>query len=286
MGIIAGWSNENSICWVIMLLLVFLFANRRRKEMESWMFTGLAGLITGYALLMFSPGNIARLHVELTNLNAEIGPFMSWFNAKLLGPKIDIMIAVFTFQFLLWYFSLRSLFLLRKEAKENENVKRESLLVKVFLFASFCMTFFMLFSPLFLPRSSFPGTVQLVIAVTVLLRMQGECTTELVKKGAKKFLCTIGVLYAVITVSVTFYGFYDYHAQVEELLSFVQKSEEAKKQVITVNGLKPVSETLENLSGLHILAFEMFEDENFWSNVAFSRYYGIKGIRMVKQKAE
>ena len=47
MGVIAGWSNENSICWVIMLLLVFLFANRRRKEMESWMFTGLAGLITG-----------------------------------------------------------------------------------------------------------------------------------------------------------------------------------------------------------------------------------------------
>ena len=286
MGVIAGWSNENSICWVIMLVTVFLFINRRRKLMESWMFTGLAGLIAGYALLMFAPGNIARLQVELTNMHAEIGPFMSWFNTKLLGPKIDIMIAVFTFQLLLWYFSLRSLFLLRKEAKENENVKRESLLVKVFLFASFCMTFFMLFSPLFLPRSSFPGTVQLVIAVAILLRMQGECTTELIKNRAKKFLCTIGVLYAVITVSVTFYGFYDYHIQVEELLSFVQKSEEAREHVITVNGLKPVSETLENFSGLHILAFEMSEDENFWNNVAFSRYYGIKGIRMVKQKTE
>ena len=30
----------------------------------------------------------------------------------------------------------------------------------------------------------------------------------------------------------------------------------------------------------------MFEDENFWSNVAFSRYYGIKGIRMIKNKSQ
>ena len=286
MGVIAGWSNENSICWVIMLLLVFLFANRRRKEMESWMFTGLVGLITGYALLMFAPGNIARLHVELTNLNAEIGPFMSWFNTKLLGPKIDILIAVFTFQFLLWYFCLRSLFLLRKEARNDNRIEKESLLVKVLLFASFCMTFFMLFSPLFLPRSSFPGTVQLVIAVVILLRVQGEYTTELIKEKAIKFLCVISVLYTVVTVSATFYGFYDYHIQVKELLSYVQNSREAKEQVITVNALTPVSETLENASGLHILSFAMSEDENFWNNVAFSRYYGIKGIRMVKQKTE
>ena len=286
MGVIAGWSNENSICWVIMLLLVFLFANRRRKEMESWMFTGFAGLITGYALLMFAPGNIARLQVELTNMHAEIGPFMSWFNTKLLGPKIDIMIAVFTFQFLLWYFCLRSLFLLRKEARNDNRIEKESLLVKVLLFASFCMTFFMLFSPLFLPRSSFPGTVQLVIAVAILLRVQGEYTTELIKEKAIKFLCVISVLYTVVTVSATFYGFYDYHIQVKELLSYVQNSREAKEQVITVNALTPVSETLENASGLHILSFAMSEDENFWNNVAFSRYYGIKGIRMVKQKTE
>ena len=178
LGIIAGWSNENSICWVILLLTVFLFLNRKREEMESWMYIGLAGLVTGYAFLMFAPGNVARLHVELTNMKAEIGPFMSWFNTKLLAPKIDILMAVCTFQFLLWYFCLRSLFLLRKEAEENEDVKKESLLVKIFLLASFCMTFFMIFSPLFLPRSSFPGTVQLVVATTILLRIQGEYTTK------------------------------------------------------------------------------------------------------------
>lgn len=286
LGIIAGWSNENSICWIVLLLMVFLFVNRKRKEMESWMYSGLAGLIAGYALLMLAPGNVARLHVELTNMNAEIGSFMSWFNAKLIGPKIDILIAVLTFQFLLWYFCLRSLYLLKNEARKDKEVKEECLLLKAFLLVSFCMTFFMIFSPLFLPRSSFPGTVQLVIAATVLLRIQDEYTTEIIKKGARKFLCAIGVLYTVVTVSATFYGFYNYHNQVEELLSFVQNSKEAKEHVITVNALTSVSEPLENASGLHILSFEMSEDENFWSNVAFSRYYGIKGIRMVKHKTE
>ena len=82
------------------------------------------------------------------------------------------------------------------------------------------------------------------------------------------------------------YVFYYYHIQVEELLSFVQNYKEAKEKVITVNALTPVGETLETVSGLHILGYAMSENNNFWSNVAFSRYYGIKGIRMVKQKTE
>ena len=30
----------------------------------------------------------------------------------------------------------------------------------------------------------------------------------------------------------------------------------------------------------------MSDNENDWRNVAFSRYYGIKGIRMIKQESE
>ena len=286
LGIIAGWSNENSICWVILLLMVFLFVNKEKKESEFWMYTGLAGLITGYAFLMFAPGNVARLHVELTSMHAEIGTFMSWFKMGLLGPKFDILFVVFFFQFLLWYFCLRSMYLLNKEAGVNEAVNKERLLVKILMITSFCMTFMMFFSPLFPLRSSFPGTVQLIIAATILLRMQDDYVIEIIKKKARNFLCVVGVFYTAVTILVTVYGFYYYHVQVEELLSFVQNSKEAKENILTVNALEPVDEILENASGFHIPSFEMLEDENFWSNVAFSRYYGIKGIRMVKQKTE
>jgi len=284
LGIIAGWSNENSICWVILLLVVLIYINRKKYGMETWMVTGLAGLIIGYAFLMLAPGNVERLHVELTQMKVDTSTAMWWFQSNLLMEKFKMLGVALFFHFILWYFCLRSLFLLKKEVVSNETLKKERLLVIVLTSLSFCMTLIMIFSPRFPLRSTFPGTVQLVIASCILLRMQKEYGAEIIKKNAKKFLCIIGTLYSIITVTATVYGFYDYNVQIKNLLSFVQSSREAKEQVITVPSLIPASEALTNASGLHIPSFEMFEDENFWSNVAFSRYYGIKGIRMVKDE--
>ena len=285
-GIIAGWSNENSICWVILLLAIFIYANKNRQGIESWMFTGLIGLITGYALLMFAPGNVARLHVELSRMNVDTNSFMGWMKMGLFGEKLAILAVVSFFQFLLWYFSVRSLFLLQKRVLPDSDEKKEILLVKILCLLSLCMTFSMFFSPRFPLRSSFPGTVQLVIVSSILLRVQEEYAVEIVKRSAKRFLCAVSVIYSLVTVTATMYGFYDYHNQINSLLAFVQNNKQAKDNIITVDAFIPVSEGLTNASGLHIPTFTMFEDENFWSNVAFSRYYGIKGIRMIKNKSQ
>ena len=39
-------------------------------------------------------------------------------------------------------------------------------------------------------------------------------------------------------------------------------------------------------SWFHLMKIEMSNNEKDWHNVAFSRYYGIKGIRVVKEDAE
>lgn len=282
LGMIAGWSNENGICWIILVLFLFIFVNRNSSKKETWMFAGLAGLIIGYALLMFAPGNVARLHVELSRMNVETGTVLGWLKRELIGEKLAMLSVVSFFQFLLWYFCLRSLYQLRQQALHNESLKKERKLAMILCFLSFCMTIMMFFSPRFPLRSSFPGTIQLVIAGCILLRIQGEYDIEIVKKNAKRFLFVVGLLYMVVTVPATLYGFYDYNSQIKSLIAYVQNSEEAKEKIITVQAIIPVSEALTNASGLHIPSFEMFEDENFWSNVAFSRYYGIKGIRMIK----
>ena len=62
LGIVAGCGNENSICWIILVLLLFLFLNRKNGNTEKWMFTGIAGLMIGYAILMLAPGNLARIY--------------------------------------------------------------------------------------------------------------------------------------------------------------------------------------------------------------------------------
>ncbi len=278
-GIIAGWSNENSVCWIILALIVFIYANRKKSGFESWMFAGLAGLVIGYALLMFAPGNVARLQAE-TNASTR------WVTGSLINTNLQMLAAVFLFQFLLWYFCLRSFFILQQQTPKSEAVNQEKVFVQVLCILSFAMTAMMLFSPNFPPRSSFPGTVQLIIATTALLRIQEEYSIEIIKKNAKIFLCGVASVYFMVSATATFYGFYDYHRQVQNLLTIVSHSGQAKEEIVTVSSITPVSETVANLSGLHILFYEMSENANDWRNVAFSRYYGIKGIRMIKPSQE
>ena len=276
LGIMAGWTNENSICWIILVLSVFVYKSCRKQETEIWMLTGLIGLVIGYAFLILAPGNVARLH-------AEVGQTSGWLDIQVIKRNLKMLMIVFGWQFLMWYFNLRSLLLLSKSAitKQTVNVKKELVLVIVLCSISFCMSGIMLFSPNFPPRSSFPGTVLLVIAACILLRIQHGYAIELINLSAKRLLSVVGVGYILISSAATFYGFYDYNIQVNNLLMSVQDSAKRQKDTIIVNSLVPVSETIVKLSGFHLLFYKMSVDEKDWRNVAFARYYGIKAVRMI-----
>lgn len=279
LGLAAGCTNENTICWVIPVLLLFIFRLWKRGRFESWLCYGVAGLMAGYALLIFAPGNVARLLAE------QNGYFwLSWKGIK--EHAVLLFLLLTYYQIFLWYFNLRSLFSLSERIKDNTELAKEVVLVKIICAESFFMTFVMLFSPNFPPRSVFPGTVLLIIAACILLRIQEEYLVTLIKKSAKKLLLVAGTIYFFITSAATFYGsYYNYH-QINNLISFVKSSDYAKKSNIEVDSLPPIDDIVYKASCFHIMTVEMSEDANDWRNVAFSRYYGIKGIRMIKRESE
>lgn len=278
-GVIAGWSNENSVCWIILVILVFICKNSKRSEIETWMITGLAGMIIGYALLMLAPGNFARLAVE-TKAH-------KWFTWEAVAKHAALLFLVFVyFHIILWYFNLRSFYSLRVKFKENSELAKEVLFTKSLCMISFCMTFMMLFSPNFQTRSAFPGTILLIIAASILLRVQVEYSIILIRESTKKFLCIVGIMYFAITTTASIYGSHYYREQIDELISFVKSSEHAKHNVIVIGSLHPVHDAVSKLSYFHLINFKLSSNENDWRNVAFSRYYGIKGIRMVKEQEE
>ncbi len=59
-GIIAGWTNENTGGALILMELYFLFFLFRMKKTKPWMFTGLAGSMLGFLMLIKAPGNSIR----------------------------------------------------------------------------------------------------------------------------------------------------------------------------------------------------------------------------------
>ena len=278
-GIIAGCSNENTVCWIILLLLVFIFMNRKKDEIEFWMVTGIAGLIVGYLFLMFAPGNIVRLLAETKGAH-----WLTWVEIK--ENMFLLIIIFFFFHVFLWYFNLRSIYSLSKNNKTRVEVEKELLFAKIMCITSFCMTNMMIFSPTFPPRSAFFGTVLLIIVSCILLRIQEEYEITIVKESAKKIFCAFGTIYFVITAVATFYGTYYTHVQNLEFISFIKSSDYAKINILEVNSIRPVNDMVRNASWFHLMTTRMSENEKDWRNVAFSRYYGIKGIRMLEKDAK
>lgn len=275
-GIFGGWSNENSVCWIILVLMLFLFSYRNCRGKETWMYLGLAGLIIGYALMLLAPGNMARLYARSD---------VNWLKIQTLKNNLYIFAVVFMFQFVLWYFDLKSLYILKK-ARFKKQIKcchKDNLLVLILCVIAFGMSAVMVLSPSFAPRNGFPGTVQLIIAAGILLRVQNENNVVLIPDKARKFMFTAGVLFFIITSSVTLQYSYEMKEQMDALIAKAEQAHTTSADtILIVKPFKGSGALKDFLSGYHLSYFDLSEDVNDWGNVAFARYYGIKGVRMVK----
>ena len=61
LGIIAGWTNENTGGACILMITCFLFVYfRRHIRHEPWMYMGLFGAVLGFLTLILAPGNAIR----------------------------------------------------------------------------------------------------------------------------------------------------------------------------------------------------------------------------------
>lgn len=272
LGIIAGCGNENAVCWIIVCLLLFLISYKKYRCQEIWLYTGVAGIMTGYALLMLAPGNMARLY-------AEHGT--DWFSMSVLSKNVTILAIVFTFQLMLWYFNIKSLYIIKKEKSQMINLNNDVYLVIVLCLSSLFMSTIMLFSPFFPARSGFPGTILLIIASAILLRIQNENGVVLVPRPAKKFLCSIAVVYLFMTSYVTIQHSYYINLQMNEIIKEARQFQAGtSKEVLIVKPFKDSDQLTDLLSGYHLSYFGLSDDVNDWRNVSFARYYSIKGIKV------
>ena len=134
------------------------------------------------------------------------------------------------------------------------------------------------------PDISVPGTVQLIIATGILFRVQKDCKMHFFTQTAKKLMTYASVLFFAVTVSVSVYNLYILHMQTEELLTYISQNHmNLKKTTLTVKPFRKAGRLGNFLSGFHIIENDLTEDENSWINVAFARYYGIKGVRLIKE---
>ncbi len=277
-GLLAGWGNENSVCWVILVVGLFLFTHRKCRCNETWLYLGLIGLMMGYSLTIMAPGNMVRLQTEFGS------DYHSWLTLNAIQNNFRILGRIFTLQLIMWYFCLKALFKLKMSNAGNMVLKKDRLLAKITCLSAFGMSTIMIVSPFFAPRNGFPGTIYLVIASTILLRVQNELGNEIVSIAARKFLFRVGSLYFIMTFLITIQYSYEMKSQMCNFINSVKQVRLVSPDtVFTVQVFKGPSPIIKFLSGNHLMYHSLAKEADSWGNVAFARYYGIKGVRMVKE---
>ena len=274
-GIVSGWTNENSVCWIILMLFLFLLRLHKHEiSIHNWMYAGLAGLFIGYLLLVLSPGNVSRLYLIHGT---------GWDSVQYIKANCSTFFKVMICQFFLWYFLLRFLCGAMHKSSGSEILKKEIIFVSVLSVISLGSSVVMLLAPEFPERSGFFGTVWLIIASGIVWQMQDEYKLNLIQDRAKKFLAVTGVIYFIMTSVITLQNFCKTNEWQQELLFRVQQTKmKNKNSVLSVKPFRKAGKTEVLMSGFHIVQNDLSDDANCWENVAFARYYGIKGVRAEK----
>ena len=267
-GVIAGWTNENTVCWFIIAIALMCRRLRAEHRMSRWMIAGLIGLSIGYALLILAPGNFAR-----AALNTEHARAIILEDTTKAGALLGIGL---WFQLVVWYFFFRTL-LSQKKFGDSVDVKRSLRAAKTFALISILSNLIMLLSPELAVRSFFPSLVFLIIAATIIIRLQHETRRNTLDLSLRIFLHSVGgIIFALSICATVMYMtiLNNYYRQVEQSLENVDSD-----QVVEVPALNCpawiLTAAFSHTPG-NFLARRNGQDT--WINPIYAHYHGIKGI--------
>ena len=194
-----------------------MFTHRKCQGNETWLYLGLAGLMLGYSLTIMAPGNMVRLQTEFGS------DYRNWLTFHTIFNNLRTLAQIFTLQLLMWFFCLRALCKLKKSNTENIALQKDILLAKILCLSAFGMSTMMIVSPFFAPRNGFPGTIYLVIASAILLRVQNELEIEFASIAARKLLFRVGCLYFIMTFLITVQYSYEMKLQMCNFINSVKQ---------------------------------------------------------------
>lgn len=279
LGILSGCSRETLICWIIMLLSYWLISCKRNHNLQYWKLVGYVGLCIGYCLLVFAPGNTVRYRFLQSIMDTNI-----FANNSLLTYKIVELGTTLFFHFILWYFVICFFLKYQKKFLRKTYVKHLSI-IQFSALISFVSGISMFFIPSRAVRISFVSLVLILISITTIFRIREKEGINIISKNAQSLLKKVGLLYLVLTISISFYGNYFNWDYWNNIVKQLKKPENSNAEVI-IKVIPPLTDQNQLWffgSGLvHLTGLPIYD--NGPMNNLISRYYGVKGIKVEKCK--
>ncbi|SBW07993.1 conserved membrane hypothetical protein [uncultured Dysgonomonas sp.] len=246
LGILAGWTNENTAAAMLVIIIGFFIYYRSHKwSIPVWAIAGFAGAVIGFIIMIAAPGNFVRAGETTTfslyNLSYRLFMWtLTFFYYS--GPLFLIaLISVITF------------------SRFSRGDKKDKMkLVLIYAVAAIAAVYAMLASPTFPRRALFGVVTFLIIAI-------GICLYNLDYKNV--FLRQIRLVVVSVSLIAFSFTFYLGWKEINSYSKIVAQREAVIKQA--------------KEEGLDYCEFKRYNGSSYihgedpYSEVLMSRYYGI-----------
>ena len=261
LGLVAGWTNENTAAAVAAGLGIYLLYNLKTKRLKVWQCLGYLAFLLGFALLILAPGNAARF------VNMEEHGF-NWFHH--LSSTLKIFATTLCLSFILLGLSWLYLSKIQRYCLQ---VVKPGAYYGGLLFGGMGLLslILMIFSPNFPIRSTVPFSILLITALIgwrdiILQRQESVFSPQLTK-----VTLYVASLYLLVFTVNTMYGAIilaqDYKGRTNEVLAQL----EAKQKVITVT-------PLEITTSRYIFVADVRHNPDYWTNKIVTNFLQLESI--------
>ena len=278
LGILCGWTNENTALSTILVSLLLLIYFYKNKLLTKWMISGVTGTIIGYLFMFFAPGNFLRSGL------LENDSFL------LYHVKIPIIVTmkIMFYQSMIWIFLFILIYLLISFCKQN-NIKLASLYIEykkelnfsfVFILISILNNLIMFASPYFPERAGFASTIFLIIGVMSLLRI--EIIPVRINK-MNKVIPVVMSLYLLVTMAFVVMKYYQLNNEYSARLEYINNNvANENKDIILEKFTMDTPSSIDTFFN-HVFIRDVGEDANQWPNTIFARYYNLDSVVINKE---
>ena len=261
LGLLAGWTNENTSAGLIVILVFSLIINKvetKKIELSKTRLFGIIGTLIGFVIMICAPGNYIR--------SAEFKDD-TFIIIKIIKRTLDITnnLENIILPLLIVIIILISLKIYHKKKIEKE--------AYTFILGGFAAIYAMVLSPTFPERAWTGAIIFFVIAIIILVY-----DLDTINRLYKFILVDFCIILSIIYVS----QYMDLARNINYLrntwnyrVDVINESDKDKMfefyKYETYNSRNPVY-------GLDDIGY----DPNAWPNGSISKYYGINGIKAIQ----
>lgn len=266
LGIVAGWTNENTGFGLIVIsagiLAIDKLEHKKKFKIKKYQISGIVGNIIGFVIMIIAPGNYLR-----NSLTVDQTPFIKKIWNRLI--EITNSISIYLLVLLIIAIVLVTIYYYHK--------KKVNPLAYVFALSSILTAYAMTLSPTFPERAWFGVIVFMITAIAILLY-----NIEKLNKLYKFILIDVvltGLIIYVPQYLVTTMDIKQLNNVWKYRESYIKKQKEKGKENIEL----PAYVTMNKHNPEYGLG-DLDLDADNWLNKDIAKYYELKSIKAKKEE--